>query len=321
MNIDRFDLEILSLLDMDARQPYSQIGKNINRSKQFIGHRIKNLLEKKIIEGYNLDVDTRRMGYTIFSIFLQFQGVNQEKERKIIDYLQKSKYVGFCLKTLGNWDLFISIRAEGINDFYKFLGTFHKFCANSIKRESINLEVKGIATNLKFLTNKEKNSAYASINTITLGKDELNEFEKKIFNKLRENPLIPYLELTNQCGRSYETVKRVLKKLKEKRIIRRTRAIIDTEKLGYNRYLFLIELRFLSDKQTEEIINYLINQRNIDYTIECVGSWNLICNVYSRDIYELMKIINELKDKFKNSIYSIEFLRVIKNEKEFFNVL
>ena len=319
MDIDGFDLEILNQLDIDARQSYSQIGKHINRSKQFVGHRIKNLLEKRIIEGYNLDVDTRRMGYIIFSIFLQFKSVNQEKEKKIIDYLRKSKYVGFCLKTIGNWDLFISVRTEGVNDFYKFLGEFHKFCTNSIKKESINLEVKGISTNLKFLTKQKKSSAYKSVNAIVMGKEEFSELEKKVFNKLREKPLMPYLELSSQCGKSYETIKKVINELKERKIIKRTRAIIDMEKLDYTRYLFLIELHFLSDKQMEEIVNYLTAHPNVNYTMECIGSWNLVCNVYSRDIYELVGIINELKNRFAE-IQSIEFLRVIKNEKETFSL-
>lgn len=321
MKLDIFDLKILSQLDYDSRQSYSEIGKKIRRSKQFIGNRINNLKEKKIINSYTLDADLREMGYTIFSIFLQFQKVDKKKEFEIIKYLKKSKYVGYCLKTLGNWDFFISVKSNGINDFYNFLGEFHRYCSGLIKRESINLEIKGIDTNLKFLDNEKDGPIYISVNPLPPKDNNLNEVEKEVFIRLRENPMIPYLQLAEETSKSYETIKKIVKNFKDKKIIKRTRAIIDTEKIGYNRYLFLIELHFLGNKELENLFSYIKNHKNINYTIECLGSWNLICNVYSKNIHELMEIINELKNKFKNSVCSIEFLRVIENEKESFNVL
>ena len=319
MDLDSFDLEILNQLDMDARQPYSQIGKVLRRSKQFVGQRIKNLTEKKIIEGYLLDVDLRSLGYTLFSIFLQFQGLTKMKEKRLMEYLGKSKYVGFCIKTLGNWDLFISIRAEDINDFYEFLGNFHKFCAKSIKKESINLEVRGIATNLKFLSKNEKITIHNSANTDKPKKEIFKESEKKVLNELRKFPLITYLDLAKKCNKSYDTLKNIIKKFQDKKIIKTTRAIINTEKLGYDRYLFLIELGLMGNKNIEEIQHYLMRHKNIDYIIEGLGSWNIICDVYSRDTAELITVIDDIKSKF-SAIQSIEFLKVIKNEKEVFNI-
>ncbi len=319
MKVDSFDLEILNQLDLDARQSYSQIGKVIRRSKQFVGNRIKTLQEKKILLGYNLDINLRQIGYTIFSLFIQFRGLDKIKEEKIMTYLRNSKNVGFCIKTLGTWDLFISVRAENIADFYNFLESFHKFCTNSIKKESINLEVKGTSTNLKILDKNGKLEKCISKTTGVQEKSELNELETKIFRELKSQPLISYLNLAKKYNKSYETIKNTIRKIKEKKIIKTTRAIIDTEKLGYNRYLFLIELSLSSKNKIEEIQNYLVNHKNIDYVIESLGSWNLICNVYSKDTTELISIIDNLKERF-SVIQSIEFLKVIKNEKESFNI-
>jgi DNA-binding Lrp family transcriptional regulator len=320
MKLDIFDLKILSQLDYDSRQSYSDIGKKIRRSKQFIGNRINNLKKNGVIEGYTVDFNLRKMGYTVFSIFFQFQRVDRDKELEIITYLKRSKYVGYCLKTLGNWDFFISVKSKGVIDFYNFLGDFHEYFAGLIKKESINLEIRGIDTNLKFLGSGMGGPFYASINLIPPHKEDFSKLEREVFATLRNNPMIPYLKLAEETGRSYETIKSVIKRFKDKKIIKRTRAVIDLERLGYTRYLFLIELHLLGNEELEDLFIYIKNHKNINYTIECLGYWNLICNVYSKDIYELMEIIEGLKAKFK-MIQSIEFLRVMKNEKETFDNL
>ena len=51
--------------------------------------------------------------------------------------------------------------------------------------------------------------------------------------------------------------------------------------------------------------------------IKFYADWCGPCRVYAKTFD---KVSEELKDKFKESISSIEFLRVIKNEKEFFEI-
>ena len=114
MKLDSFDIKILSQLDYDARQSYMKIGKKINRSKQFVFYRVNNLVKGGLIKGYASDFDTRKLGYNIFSIFIQFQKTNKKKEETIIQYLRKSPSIGYCLRVLGNWDLFLSVKAETI---------------------------------------------------------------------------------------------------------------------------------------------------------------------------------------------------------------
>jgi len=319
MELDKFDLNILSCLDLNARQSYAEIGKKIRRSKQFVEYRIRRLSEERIIEGYSLDIDLRKMGYTIFNIFLQFHRLGDNNLREIIKFFNVSSQVGFCLETLGNWDLFISVKSEGISDFYKFVGTFHSKFSKYIKRESINLEVNGISTNLKFLNREKKCTDYISVNTMVIEKRNFSKFENNLIFILRSNPMMSYLELSTKLKKSHETIRKTIKSLEREKILKRTRAIISLDKLGYERYLFLIELHFLADKQKEELLNYLKYQENIDYTMECIGSWNIICNTYSKNIQELRDLIIGLKNKF-NYISSIEFLRVIQTEKEVFSI-
>jgi Lrp/AsnC family transcriptional regulator, regulator for asnA, asnC and gidA len=318
MKINNFDWKILYLLELDGRKSYSEIGKNINRSKQFVAYRVKNLIENKIIRGFYTDIDLRRMGYNLFNILLQLQELTINDERKILDYFSNSKYIGYCFKTLGNWDFFLSIKTEGISDFYNFLGEFHTLFGRFIKKESINLEANSFSTNMRFLNNREdKTIEHISQSALLSEKRKFSKIEEEILLKLRENPLISYVDLSVKLGKTPETLNKIIKNLIANKVLKRTKAIISTETLGFERYLFLIGLKYLGKKQKEELFSYLKNQKNIDYAMECIGSWNIVCNVYVRNVRELVALIEDFKKELE-MISSIEFLRVLESEKETF---
>lgn len=252
-------------------------------------------------------------------MLLQFRKIDSKKEKEIFNYLRKTPRIGYCLKTIGNWDCFISIKVTNLNEFYDFLEKFHRHFSKNIKNESISLERKGIETNLKFL---DKKSSMFEIQTIKTSKEkyEFTNLEKKIFLELRADPLINYIDLSNKLRKSYGTIKKTIENLQTKGIIKGIKAKINTEKLGYERYLFLINVYFLDKKKLDKLFDYLKKNKKINYSIECVGQWNIICNTYSKNINELVETINDLKDNFQKSISSIEFLRVIEDEKESFEI-
>ncbi|VVB80135.1 HTH-type transcriptional regulator Ptr1 [uncultured archaeon] len=318
--VDKIDREILSLLDLDSNQSYNSLGKKISRSKQFVAYRINNLIREGVIRGFYTDLNLRKMGYSLFNILLQLHKADKNGEEKLLDYLKKSKQVGFCFRTLGNWDFFISVKTEGIKEFYNFLGEFHNLFGRFLKKESINFETNSISTNLRFLSiggNKVRNRI--SVNSLIDEKRKFSDFEKRLILKLRERPSIKLFDLALELNKSPQVTNRIMKNLMDEEILIRNRVSISTEKLGFERYLFLIELHYLNKQQKERLFASLQDQNNITYTMECVGSWNLVCNVYSKNITELTSMIEKLKYECP-AISSIEFLRVIESKKETFNL-
>lgn len=74
--MDKFDLRILEELDYDSSQPYSKIGKRINRSKQFVLYRIKKLIKNDFIKGFSIDFGMREIGFIIFNILIQLDNIS-----------------------------------------------------------------------------------------------------------------------------------------------------------------------------------------------------------------------------------------------------
>ncbi|MCB9299061.1 MAG: Lrp/AsnC ligand binding domain-containing protein [Lewinellaceae bacterium] len=86
-DIDKLDKQILSILMRNAKQPYTDIAKQLFVSGGTIHVRMKKLEDAGVVKGYNLAVDYSKLGYDICA----FLGI----------YLDKSSLYDDVAKELG----------------------------------------------------------------------------------------------------------------------------------------------------------------------------------------------------------------------------
>ena len=94
LKLDLKDKKILHILDMDARESYSQIAKKVGQSKEVVNYRIKNLEKKGIVKGYYVITDMAKLGYEFYRVLLKFQNISEEQQKKIINYAKKIYLLG-----------------------------------------------------------------------------------------------------------------------------------------------------------------------------------------------------------------------------------
>jgi len=63
--VDETDWKLLSELESDARQSFSELGRKVGLSQPATAERIKNLEALGIIRGYRVEVDRTKLGYPI----------------------------------------------------------------------------------------------------------------------------------------------------------------------------------------------------------------------------------------------------------------
>ncbi|RLF33122.1 MAG: transcriptional regulator, partial [Thermoplasmata archaeon] len=73
--IDLKDRKILYELDLNCRQSNAQIGKKVGLGRDVVGYRIKKMEDEGIINNYWTFIDTFRLGYNVFRIYINFQYV------------------------------------------------------------------------------------------------------------------------------------------------------------------------------------------------------------------------------------------------------
>lgn len=313
MSLDSFDYMILRELDFDSRQSYQQIADNIGKSKQFVAYRINNLLDTQTIRRYKTDINIRALGFTVFNLFIQFEGITDEREKEIFAYLRDSTYTGYLFRTIGNWDLFCSIKARSIEDFYSFMAEFHHEYKQYVNQEVINFEVRGANHFLKFLSDHR---IFTKPNR-SQEHGELNERDKKIVRLLREKPLASNYELSKSFEEAYNTVRRSVESLRNSGILATPRAVMNYELIGYERYLLLLNVLPVRE-DTSKLNRFIQDHESMDYAIDSIGRWNNIISVYVKDVNGLEQIKRGLRNLLGGSLRGIQYLRVIDSEKDAF---
>jgi len=105
VKLDLKDRKILYQLDLNARQSSGQIAKKVGLSKEVVGYRIKKLEKDGVIKSYYTIIDTSKLGYFSFRIYIKLMGTTPEVEEKIIKYLVNDKDTFFIVDVDGPFDI------------------------------------------------------------------------------------------------------------------------------------------------------------------------------------------------------------------------
>ena len=137
---------------------------------------------------------------------------------------------------------------------------------------------------------------------------------------LKKDARINYVSLVEDLNKSYETIRKTITRLEEKGIIKRFRRTINLDLIGYTKHLFLIDTAIVGDLEKNRLLRYLREHTKINYVIECIGAWKIICSVAIKETNELREIIFDLRKNFPRSINTTEFLRIVDTYKQSFEV-
>lgn len=131
IKLDKTDLKILEILTINSRTEYSELSKKLNLTANAIKYRIKNLEKLNVIERYAISINVKKLGYSWYNI----QAKSLTKEKKIEDFLKKSKQVIYHYHYLGNenWDVDLGIIVQDTEELRNFIIEFREKLSDSIK--------------------------------------------------------------------------------------------------------------------------------------------------------------------------------------------
>jgi len=146
VDLDALDSLILELLLKNARIKNIDIAKKLKANEDLIRLRIKKLIEKNIIRGFTLVLDTNKLGYEAYYMGLQVEQMNQETINKIRSYIQKNPYIMYCARTSGKYNIVMTINTKNREHFKKLL--------NEIRNE-FSSELRGYEFQISLQDHKE----------------------------------------------------------------------------------------------------------------------------------------------------------------------
>jgi len=124
-NIDELDLNILKLLQNDARVPYKTIAEKLSVSVPTVTARVKTLTEKGIIKGFYTEIDRSLMGEGI-KAYIDMEVPPAAKE-ELYAFLKSSPQVSECHRVTGGYSLLIKAFFKNTADMDKFLNELQRY--------------------------------------------------------------------------------------------------------------------------------------------------------------------------------------------------
>ena len=304
--IDLKDRKILYELDLNCRQSNAQIGKKVRLGRDVVAYRIKKLEDEGVIKNFFTDIDTFRLGYNVFRIYINFQYVTQKIKEEIIKYFVDYKDSWVVVTIKGEIDLDVVIWVKDIYDFCQFWEkTLDKY-EDYFLEYYTSIYYGSIVYKKSFLLPEIIDSDRIISKMRCGGKPvEIDEIDYKLLNELAENGRAPLIELAEKLGCSSQTVKYRINNLVKSEVIKAFRVNIDYSKLDLQN--FKVDIYLKDHKFKKPIINYLKNRSYLEYMNLAIGWADLEPEFVVKNFDELLKILDEINTKFSGAIKKQSF--------------
>ena len=121
--LDHVGLELLRLLQENARLVYSELGKRVGLSAPGVADRIRRMEDAGIITGYRAEVNPESVGLPIMA----FVRIVTPHEQRLITLIQDIREVYECHRVLGEDSLILKVRVTSVDHLERLvdhLGTY-----------------------------------------------------------------------------------------------------------------------------------------------------------------------------------------------------
>jgi Lrp/AsnC family transcriptional regulator, leucine-responsive regulatory protein len=309
--IDNLDRKILYELDRNSRQSASQISKKLHVHKNVINFRINRLVEKGVIRQFVSIISPSVLGLIPCKIYLQMQNLTDEKQKSIIQFIQKLPLY-WAARVSGRWDFILGVLVKDMKEFNEIKNRILEKFGEDITNKTISILVESPYYYREYLvevdTNKKIEIKYWLKES---KKEELDEKDIEILRLLANNSRIPVVEITEKVNLTVKTIISRIKYLKKSGIIADYRISLNLNKIGYSFFKCFISLKKADKKRINDFLEYCHLNKNIIHLVECVGDWDFEPEFEIESFEKFQQQLSEIRNKFSDIIKSVETINIL----------
>lgn len=315
--IDLKDRKILYHLDLNCRQSNTQIGKKVGLSKEVVYYRIKRMEEAGVIKNYWTAINSLKLGYYAFRIYINFLDVSSNIKNEIIRYFENYKNVWNLQSAKGPVDF------EAIlwtNDIYKFNQFWNKTLdkyGNYFEHYTVSILTQVICLKKSYLLYGSSKALNSEFYTISCSGEpvKIDELDYHLLNEIATNARVPLVQLAERLNTSSQTINYKIRNLMKKGVILAFRVGIDISKLGLQNCMIDIYLK--DHTKGNKIKDYLKLNPYVENIMDMTIGWcDLNFELVVKDINLLTDILDDIDGRFSSSIRKTNFWMAKKIHKE-----
>jgi DNA-binding Lrp family transcriptional regulator len=272
--MDVKDRQILACLDDDSRMPFSLISRKTRTSQETVRYRIHHLFKEGIIDRCITIINTPRLGYTPYQLFIKLQHADEEQKQKMIKYLKTIHSISWIGDLEGNYDIGIIFIAKNHDETNRVLVKIYENYSQWILKKTLAVNLEGKYLSRAYLTGKSRTHIDFPHYTTATTTIDLDEKDKIICGMLAQDARIPLIEIAKKTRLiSTGTIHRI-KELKKKNILKKHLLIINNEKFGQEHYKILLYLNNTTEQKNKKLIASAQENNHVIAIIKSLAEWD-----------------------------------------------
>ncbi|MBT3985499.1 Lrp/AsnC family transcriptional regulator [archaeon] len=309
IKLDKKDRRILYELELNGRITESRLAKKTRLSREVVRYRLGKLEKIGIIKYYMTLVNSLNLGFLMFRTYYRFTNLTLEKEKEIIEYLQKK--VNWVTKVEGVWNLTTMSFSSSIFEYEGFLTELKMKYGEYIQDYWVSIMTKLWHYKRGFLLDKKKGE-FALMMGERENKIKLDELDIKILGILLNNGRIKYIDLARKLKEHPKLIRDRVNRMIKEEVILGVTPYYDMSKLEMIYFKVHFNLKNYSMKEFNSLLRYAQDHPNIVHVVEAVGGADYEIEVQVKSNNELYDIIEDIKIKFADIIYDYYFMEYTK---------
>ena len=311
------DRKILKELFDNGRVPFSVIAKRVGLSKEVVNYRVKKLMDKGILIGFNTVIDVNKLGWQIYFINIRLRNIDDVVEEEIIKLMVNHPNIAQVLKCIGNYDIILKVFVKDYVEANTLVKNIEIKFRTHIDEYAIDFVENEYPIPLPFLYEPFKIKEYHSVPKKDTTQVSILSTDLQILQALSHNARVPVAEIAEKINMSGELVRYHLKKLEKNNLIIKYRpsAWSGSKSIGYSWYLIMLKLNEINKDKHRKLQSYIINNPNMTYYYKCIGQHDILFEIRLKTSDELNQVLMDIRSILKNDLKSHELSIILKEYK------
>lgn len=308
--IDKKDLKLLSVIDMNARITIPVLAKRIGVSRQVAEYRLNKLIKNGAIQGTRAVYDHRKLGKHVYRVLFRLYQSPKQSIDEFAEYIIKNYDVMWAAKLGGGWDLVVNFVAKDTQTFDDQFAKITEQKGKIIQQYHMLTYVNITDCHRGYLTGKKEKEYF--IHSMRGPEEKIDKEDTIIIKELGDNCRETNINIGKKAGLTGNAVRYRIRRYKKEKILLGFRTILDPNKIGYKNNLVLLTINNLSAIGEKSLYEYLMHHNNVTFIVKHIGAFRIAFEIETKTSEELEETIRIIRTIFSDLVNDVRVYPVLK---------
>jgi DNA-binding Lrp family transcriptional regulator len=282
VELSELDRALVRLLQLDGRQSFAAISRELSVPEKTIRRRVNELLESRVIQITTV-ADPAVLGYTVAALI----GINVDGARGIrplIESIVELPSVDYAVITTGRYDGLVEILCRDTAELLTVVET------SFVRAPGVRSAEVFPYLQLHYQEPVWDAAQQKGDNGVATTRPALDATDRRIVAELSADGRLPFGVVGEQLGISESQVrKRVTRMLAEKTI--RITAIANPRSLGFTMQVW-VGIRVAPGHRINDLAQTLTRLSSVTYVVACAGRFDIFVEAVCRNAEDVMRLVD-----------------------------